>query len=73
LSGVQFAFLLGGTVLIERIFSYPGIGNLAIGAVIDRDLPLIQGVVLTFAVLFIALNLVIDMTYALLNPRIRHG
>jgi ABC-type dipeptide/oligopeptide/nickel transport system permease component len=73
LSGVQFAFLLGGTVLIERIFSYPGIGNLAIGAVIDRDLPLIQGVVLTFAVLFIALNLLIDMTYALLNPRIRHG
>jgi ABC-type dipeptide/oligopeptide/nickel transport system permease component len=73
LSGVQFAFLLGGTVLIERIFSYPGIGNLAIGAVIDRDLPLIQAVVLAFAVLFIALNLVIDMTYVLLNPRIRHG
>lgn len=73
LSGVQFTFLIGGTVLIERIFSYPGIGNLAIGAVIDRDLPLIQGVVLTFAVLFIALNLLIDMTYVLLNPRVRHG
>jgi len=73
LSGVQFTFLLGGTVLVERIFSYPGIGNLAIGAVIDRDLPLIQGVVLTFALLFIALNLLIDMTYVLLNPRVRHG
>ncbi len=73
LSGVQFTFLLGGTVLVERIFSYPGIGNLAIGAVVDRDLPLIQGVVLTFAVLFIALNLMIDMTYVLLNPRVRHG
>lgn len=73
LSGVQFTFLLGGTVLVERIFSYPGIGNMAIGAVIDRDLPLIQGVVLTFAVLFIALNLLIDMSYALLNPRLRHG
>ncbi len=72
-SGVQFTFLLGGTVLVERIFSYPGIGNLAIGAVIDRDLPLIQGVVLTFAVLFIALNLLIDMSYVLLNPRVRHG
>jgi ABC-type dipeptide/oligopeptide/nickel transport system permease component len=72
-SGVQFTFLLGGTVLVERIFSYPGIGNLAIGAVIDRDLPLIQAVVLTFAVLFIALNLLIDMTYVLLNPRLRHG
>ncbi len=73
LTGVQFTFLLGGTVLIERIFSYPGIGNMAIGAVIDRDLPLIQGLVLTFAVLFIALNLLIDLTYALLNPRVRHG
>ncbi len=73
LTGVQFTFLLGGTVLIERIYSYPGIGNMAIGAVIDRDLPLIQGLVLTFALLFIALNLVIDLTYALLNPRVRHG
>ena len=73
LTGVQFTFLLGGTVLIERIFSYPGIGNMALGAVIDRDLPLIQGLVLTFAVLFIALNLLIDLTYALLNPRLRHG
>ena len=73
LTGVQFTFLLGGTVLIERIFSYPGIGNMAIGAVIDRDLPLIQGLVLTFALLFIALNLLIDLTYALLNPRVRHG
>lgn len=73
LSGVQFTFLLGGTVLIERIFAYPGIGNMAIGAVIDRDLPLIQGLVLTFAVLFVALNLLIDMSYAWLNPRLRHG
>ncbi len=73
LTGVQFTFLVGGTVLIERIFAFPGIGNMAIGAVIDRDLPLIQGLILTFAVLFIALNLAIDMTYALLNPRIRLG
>jgi len=73
LSGVQFTFLIGGTVLVERIFSYPGIGNMAIGAVIDRDLPLIQGIVLTFAILFIAVNLLIDMTYVVLNPRVRHG
>ena len=57
LTGVQFTFLVGGTVLIERIFSYPGIGNLAIDAVINRDLPLIQGLILTFAVLFILINL----------------
>lgn len=73
LSGVQFTFLVGGTVLIERIFSYPGLGNMAIEAVVNRDLPLIQGIVLTFAVMFIVLNLIIDSTYALLNPRVRHG
>lgn len=73
LTGVQFTFLVGGTVLIERIFSYPGIGNMAIGAVISRDLPLIQGLVLTFAVLFIAINLLIDLCVVMLNPRVRHG
>jgi len=73
LTGVQFTFLVGGTVLVEKIFSYPGIGNMAIDAVINRDLPLIQGLVLTFAVLFIAINLAVDMSYALLNPRMRHG
>jgi ABC-type dipeptide/oligopeptide/nickel transport system permease component len=72
LTGVQFTFLLGGTVLVERIFGYPGIGNMSIGAVIDRDLPLIQGLILTFAVLFIATNLLIDMSYVLLNPRLRN-
>ena len=71
LGGVQFTFLIGGTVLIERIFSYPGIGNMAIGAVIQRDLPLIQGLVLTFAVIFIVVNLLVDMSYAALNPRLR--
>jgi ABC-type dipeptide/oligopeptide/nickel transport system permease component len=71
LSAVQFAFLLGGTVLIERLFSYPGIGSLAITAVIGRDLPLIQAVVLTFAVLFISINLAVDTLVVALNPRLR--
>ena len=71
LTGVQFTFLIGGTVLIEYIYSYPGIGNVAIGAVIQRDLPLIQGLVLTFAVLFIAINFLIDASYHWLNPRVR--
>ena len=73
LTGVQFTFLIGGTVLVERVFGFPGIGNMAIGAVIDRDLPLIQGLVLTFAVLFIAINLLVDLSYVLLDPRLRHG
>ena len=73
LTGVQFTFLIGGTVLVERVFGYPGIGSMAIGAVIDRDLPLIQGLILTFAVLFIAINLLVDLSYVLLDPRLRHG
>ena len=72
LSGVQFNFLLGGTVLVERIFSYPGIGNMAIGAVIDRDLPLIQGLIITFAIVFVVVNLLVDMSYRVLNPKVSH-
>lgn len=73
LVGVQFTFLIGGTVIVERLFSYEGLGNMAIGAVINRDLPLIQGIVLLFACLFIAINLAVDLCYGLLNPRLRHG
>lgn len=73
LIGVQFTFLIGGTVIIERLFSYEGLGNMAIDAVINRDLPLIQGIVLLFAVIFTAVNLVVDLLYAVLNPRLRHG
>jgi len=73
LGGVQITLLLGGTVLVERIFSYEGIGNMAIDAVINRDFPLIQGLILTFAVLFIALNLGVDLVVTLLDPRLRHG
>ncbi|MGB3901356.1 MAG: ABC transporter permease [Mesorhizobium sp.] len=73
LVGVQFTFLIGGTVIVERLFSYEGLGNMAIDAVINRDLPLIQGIVLVFALLFVLINLAVEMTYALLNPRLRHG
>jgi ABC-type dipeptide/oligopeptide/nickel transport system permease component len=73
LAGVQFTFLIGGTVIVERLFSYEGLGNMAIDAVINRDLPLIQGIVIIFAGLFVAINLLIDLSYTLLNPRLRHG
>ncbi len=73
LVGVQFTFLIGGTVIIERLFSYEGLGNMAIDAVINRDLPLIQGIVILFAVIFTAVNLLVDLTYAALNPRLRHA
>jgi peptide/nickel transport system permease protein len=73
LTGVQFTFLVGGTVIVERIFAYPGIGNLAIDAVINRDFPLIQGLVLLFGLIFILINIGVDLTVAALNPRLRHG
>lgn len=73
LIGVQFTFLIGGTVIIERMFSYEGLGNMAIDAVINRDLPLIQGIVLLFALLFTLVNLIVDLLYAVLNPRLRHA
>lgn len=73
LTGVQFTFLIGGTVIVERIFAYPGIGNMAIDAVINRDLPLIQGLVLVFGALFILVNLAVDLLVAAFNPRLAHG
>ncbi|APE45128.1 ABC transporter permease [Sulfitobacter alexandrii] len=73
LVGVQCTFLIGGTVIIERLFSYEGLGNMAIDAVINRDLPLIQGIVILFALLFTLVNLAVDMLYVVLNPRLRHA
>lgn len=73
LIGVQFTFLIGGTVIVERLFSYEGLGNMAIDAVINRDLPLIQGIVILFALLFTLINLAVDMLYVVLNPRLRHA
>ncbi len=73
LTGVQFTFLIGGSVIVERIFSYPGIGNMAIDAVINRDLPLIQGLTLMFGALFILVNMAVDLLAVAANPRLRHG
>lgn len=73
LTGVQFTFMIGGTVIVERIFSYPGIGNMAIDAVINRDLPLIQGLVLMFGLIFIVINIIVDALAAVFNPRLAHG
>ena len=66
-------FPIGGTVIVERIFAYPGIGNMAIDAVINRDLPLIQGLTLVFGALFILVNMGVDLLVVALNPRLRHG
>jgi peptide/nickel transport system permease protein len=69
--GIQFAYLLGGTVIIEQIFSIPGLGSLMLQAIDTKDLPVIQGVVLLTAVIFVVVNLVVDIGYGLLNPKVR--
>jgi peptide/nickel transport system permease protein len=69
--GVRFGTLLGGSVLTESIFGWPGIGQLAVTAISQRDFPLVQGIVLVFASMFLVLNLVVDACYGVLDPRIR--
>jgi peptide/nickel transport system permease protein len=69
--GFQVAFLLGGSVVVERVFALPGLGDLAINAVIQRDFPLVQGVVIVTAVIILLTNLIVDVLYALLDPRVR--
>jgi ABC-type dipeptide/oligopeptide/nickel transport system permease component len=71
LVGVQFGFLIGGTVLIETIFAWPGIGQLTLQAFQYRDFPLIQGIVIVYAVTVILTNLAVDLAYSFLNPRVR--
>jgi len=71
--GIQFAYLLGGTVIIEGIFSIPGLGNYFQGALLNKDLPVIQGVILVIALTFILLNLAVDVLYAYINPKVRLG
>ncbi len=69
--GIQFGYLLGGTLIIEQIFSLPGLGTYIIQAIDDKDIPEIQGVVLVVAASFVLINLVVDVIYAYLNPKVR--
>jgi peptide/nickel transport system permease protein len=69
--GIQTGYLLGGTVIVEQIFAVPGIGRLALDAVSQRDYPLVQGATLFIAAAFVLINLLTDLTYGLVDPRIR--
>ena len=71
--GVQFGTLLGGAVIVETVFAWPGIGRLLVDAVNDRDFPLVQGIVLFVAICFVFVNLIVDLLYAALDPRVRYG
>ncbi len=69
--GVGIAILIGGVVVTEIVFAIPGLGSLTIDAVMSRDYPLIQGVTLFFSMLYMFINLLIDLSYTLFDPRIR--
>ena len=71
--GLQFGYLLGGAVVTETIFGWPGMGRSAVLAILSRDFPLVQGVVLTVAIGFVAVNLLVDLLYAVFDPRIRYA
>jgi ABC-type microcin C transport system permease subunit YejB len=70
LIGLQIGFLLGGAVVTETMFAWPGVGRMAVGAITSSDFPLAQGAILMLAVGFIAINLGVDVIYAYLDPRI---
>jgi peptide/nickel transport system permease protein len=70
-TGVQLAYLLSGVVVVEIVFSWPGLGQLALQAVQARDYPVLQGAVLLFALTFLVINLVVDLLYTRIDPRIR--
>lgn len=69
--GMRISVLLGGTVVVEQIFGIPGLGQLAITAVLQRDLPMVQGVVVVTAVMVMLANLAVDLSYGYLNPKVR--
>ena len=70
--GIQAGYLLGGSVVIEQIFSLPGIGQLALQAISNRDYALLQGTILFIATAFVLINLIVDLIYGILNPKIRY-
>ncbi|GIQ73582.1 ABC transporter permease [Bradyrhizobium sp. ma5] len=73
ITGINIGRLIGGAVIVESIFALPGIGRLLVGAIYTRDLIILQGVVLLVAAGFVIMNFIVDLLYAVLDPRIRHG
>jgi len=70
--GVSAALLLGGVVVTETVYAIPGLGQLTVDAVLNRDFPVLQGVVMFFALVYVGVNLLVDLSYLFLDPRIRY-
>ena len=71
--GLQFGTMLGGALLTESVFSWPGIGAYTVSCILKSDFPVVQGVVLLVATIFVTLNLLVDIIYAIVDPRIKFG
>jgi peptide/nickel transport system permease protein len=71
--GTQFGWLFGGAVIVESIFALPGLGRLTVDAVGSRDIMILQGCMITFALIFVVTNLIVDLSYIYLNPEIQYG
>jgi peptide/nickel transport system permease protein len=71
--GLQLAALLGGTVIIEQVFNWPGLGTLALGGITSRDFPLIQGTILFMGVVYVSINILVDILYSVIDPRVEIG
>lgn len=71
--GISLGHMLGGAVVIESIFAWPGVGSLLVDAISARDIPLVQGCVLAIVGVFVVINLLVDLIYIYLDPRIRYG
>jgi peptide/nickel transport system permease protein len=71
--GINVGYLIGGTLIVEQVFAVPGVGSLMIGSILQRDFPVVQGVALVFGVLVVLVNLLTDVAYAALDPRVRFG
>jgi ABC-type dipeptide/oligopeptide/nickel transport system permease component len=70
--GLQFGGLLSGAVITETIFARPGLGKLVVDSIQNKDLPVVQGVILVLALIYVLMNLLVDVSYAVIDPRIRY-
>jgi peptide/nickel transport system permease protein len=71
--GIQLALLLSGAVVVETVFSIRGLGRILVGGIFDRDYPMVQGVILLISVIFVLANLIVDIVYTFLDPRIHYS
>ncbi|REJ33781.1 MAG: peptide ABC transporter permease, partial [Bacillota bacterium] len=73
MAGLQFGSLLGGALVTEQVFAWPGIGTLLVNAIVSRDYPVVQGCILVIAAAFVLVNLAVDLLYSLVDPRITYS